>query len=206
MPLFDSASSTAKTEATAIISITPGLFNNLFVNDVVLVAFEENALEKPVIIGKLFTGAAKESKTKGGNGILDALTVRSSAVIPAATTQYIFSDPAAYQYLETPKQQADYIKWLEQLVKQLASELDANFQCLKNWTQFQLLAKNVEVDDGDLKDGEELWNDGDAIKPLLYQQENDVCKVCSNTTCSKNQKRTYLKPSINTKYSDSGVL
>lgn len=206
MPLFDSASSTVKTEATAVISITPGMFNNLFVNDVVLVAFEENALEKPVILGKLFTGTNNENNTKGGAGVLGTLLVRDGAKLPGPTTQYVFADPLAYKYLDTPKKQADYIKWLEQLVKQLATELDANFQCLKNWTQFQLEAKNVEVDDGDLADEGKLYNNTDKIAPFMYQEENNVCKVCSVKTCSKRQKRTYTKPSIDSTYSDKGVV
>ena len=47
MPLFETASSTVPIEVEALVSITPGMFNNLFVNDVVFIAFEENALEKP---------------------------------------------------------------------------------------------------------------------------------------------------------------
>ena len=53
MPLFETASSSAPVEAEALISITPGFYNNLFVGDIVFLSFEENALEKPIIIGKL---------------------------------------------------------------------------------------------------------------------------------------------------------
>ena len=54
MPLFENASSASPVEAEALVSITPGFFNNIFVNDIVFVAFEENALEKPIIIGKQY--------------------------------------------------------------------------------------------------------------------------------------------------------
>ena len=86
MPLFETASSTLPVEAEAVINITPGMYNNLFVNDIVLIAFEENALEKPVILGKLFTGSDKESTTSGGMGILDTLLVRNKATIPSSTS------------------------------------------------------------------------------------------------------------------------
>jgi hypothetical protein len=85
MPLFESASGSAIVEAEALTGITPGFFNNLFVGDVVFVAFEENALEKPIIIGKLYRGAFNENDTPGGAGILDTLRVNSAATIPAST-------------------------------------------------------------------------------------------------------------------------
>ena len=91
MPLFESASSSAPVEAEALVSITPGLFNNLFVNDIVFVAFEENALEKPIIIGKLFKGTTNENLTNGGAGILDTLKVRTAATIPSSTL-FVFPD------------------------------------------------------------------------------------------------------------------
>ena len=110
MPLFETASDPSPVKAEALISITPGLYNNLFVNDVVLVAFEENAIEKPVIIGKLFKGAVNENKTPGGAGILDSLRVNTSATIPASTL-YNFPDAVKNDYkdLNTPKKVADYI-------------------------------------------------------------------------------------------------
>ena len=64
LPLFETASSTTPVEIEALISITPGMYNNLFVNDVVFVAFEENALEKPIVVGKLYTGSAGRTKKK----------------------------------------------------------------------------------------------------------------------------------------------
>jgi hypothetical protein len=187
MPLFETASSSAPVEAEALVSITPGLFNNLFVGDIVFVAFEENALEKPIIIGKLFRGIANENDTRGGAAILDTLKVRSSATIPSST---LFEYPSAirgeYQDLETPKKMADYLKWLERYVKKIFSQLDEHFRCFKNWTQWQFSPENVEVDDGDLDSNYHI------TEPFKYQKESDNCQICG-PDCPKNKKRLYLK-------------
>jgi hypothetical protein len=187
LPLFETASSTVPVEIEALVSITPGMFNNLFENDVVFVAFEENALEKPIIIGKLYTGAANEINTPGGAGILDTLTVRTSGNMPAATTTFVFQgdNKEEYENLKTPKKIADYIKWLERYVKKLFNQLASDFRCFKNWTQWQLRPENVEIDDGDIDIA-----GYQAVEPLLYQEEGKECKICGSS-CTKNKIRRY---------------
>jgi hypothetical protein len=188
LPLFETASSTAPVEIEALVSITPGLFNNLFVKDVVFVAFEENALEKPIIIGKLYTGATRESNTAGGAGVFDTLNVRSSANLPAASTNFIFKgdNRGEYNNLKTPKKMADYIKWLEKLFKNMFSQVDADFRCFKNWAQYQLRPENNEIDDGDIDTG---YHIADTSK---YQSENGECKICGSN-CTKNKTRRYTR-------------
>lgn len=189
MPLFENASNTSPVTAEALVSITPGLFNNLFVNDVVFVAFEENALEKPIIIGKLYRGTSYENGTKGGAGILDTLTVRTSASIPAETTTFEFAkNKDEYKDLKTPKKMADYIKWLEKLFKSLITQLNDQLKCLKNWVQFQLQPENVEVDDGDIDERTTLCG--------LYQEENAECLICGKKCHNKKKIRTY--PTLDT--------
>ena len=194
MPLFETAGSSIPVEAEALVSITPGMFNNLAVNDVVIIAFEENALEKPIIIGKLLKGTNNENNTKGGAGVLDTLKVRSSATIPSAT---LFEFPSQlkneYKELKTPKKMADYIRWLEKLTKKIITQLDEHFRCFKNWTQWQLNPENVEVDDGDLDTGYHL------AKPFLYQNEGSECKICGSK-CTKDKNRCYLKVDMDKTY------
>ena len=196
MPLFETASNPNPVEAEALINIAPGLFNNLAVGDIVFIAFEESAIEKPIVLGKLFRGADIESNIRGGGGIIDSLKVRSSATIPAST---YFDFPLAiqqnYQDLNTPKKVADYIKWLENTTKTLVAQHEADFICFKNWTQWQLQSKNVEIDDGDLD------NDSADITPFLYQDEDSSCKICGQN-CPKNKKRSYAKLATNKKYPD----
>jgi hypothetical protein len=194
MPLFATASSSAPT-AEALINITPGMFNNIFVNDIVFIAFEENALEKPIIIGKLFIGTSVENNTHGGAGILDSLKVRTSATIPCSTLfEYPNAIRSEYNNLKTPKKLADYILWIEKYFKKLVNQLDEHFRCFKNWTQWQLRPENVEIDDGDLDDPKYT-----QTMALLYQCEGGKCEVCSSG-CTKNNKRQYTHVDTNKNY------
>lgn len=195
LPLFETASSTSPIEIEALVNITPGMYNNLFVNDVVFVAFEENALEKPIVIGKLFTGAMLESNTPGGAGVLDTLNVRTSGLLPAATTIFVYTgeNKDEYKDLDTPKKIADYIKWLEKYFKKLFTQLEDNFKCFKNWVQWQFLPENVEIDDGDLD------NNYRIAEPYQYQAENAACTLCGEA-CTKNSTRRYSKIDAAKKY------
>jgi hypothetical protein len=197
MPLFETAASASPVEVEALVSITPGLFNNLVVGDVVFVAFEENALEKPIIIGKLYKGTSTENAINGGMGILDTLKVNTAAIIPSSTL-FVFPPITKNEYkdLKTPKKMADYIKWLEKLSKKLIGQLDGHFRCFKNWTQWQLRPENVEIDDGDL--------DSDTYIPVevqQYQKEGGECKICGNK-CTKDKTRCYLKLELDKTYPD----
>lgn len=187
MPLFETASSSAPVEAEALVNITPGLYNNLVVGDVVFVGFEENALEKPIILGKLFKGAANENTTQGGMGILNTLRVGSAASIPSSTL-FVFPELIKNEYndLKTPKKMADYIKWLEKFTKNLINKLDEHFRCFKNWVQWQLKPENVEIDDGDIDTGYHI------TEALLYQEEGSACNICGSN-CTKDKTRQYLK-------------
>ena len=197
MPLFESASDLSPVEAEALVSITPGMFNNLFVGDIVLVAFEENALEKPIILGKLYKGTSYEEKTPGGAAVIDSLLVRTAATQPC-TTFFVYPDKvkSEYVHLNTPKKIADYIKWLESLTKKLTSELSKNFTCFKKWTQWQLRPENVEIDDGDIDSADYV-----ASVECQYQNENGTCKICKNCTNSaKENKREHITIEYNVDY------
>lgn len=194
MPLFETASSSAPVEAEALVSITPGMFNNLSVGDIVFVAFEENALEKPIILGKLYKGTIIESAVNGGMGILDTLKVRTAATIPCSTLyEYPPTIRNNYKDLETPKKTADYIKWLENLTKKLISQLESHFKCFKVWTQWQLRPENVEIDDGDLDTGYNL------VEPFKNQNEGAKCQICGKN-CPKDNARCYLNLEIDKIY------
>jgi hypothetical protein len=197
MPLFETAANPNPVEAEALVNIAPGMFNSLEVGDVVFIAFEENALEKPIIIGKLFRGAEIEGNIRGGGGILNTLKVRSAAAIPASTLfVYPEANQSSYKDLDTPKKTADYIKWLEKLTKKLISQLEDHFKCFKNWTQWQLKPENVEIDDGDLD------TNPTVAKPLMYQEEGGECAVCGKA-CTKNKKRSYSEVPTSTEYPNS---
>lgn len=195
IPLFETASNPNIVEAEALVNIPPGLFNSLEVGDIVFIAFEENAIEKPIILGKLFRGVDTENQARGGAGIFDTLKVRSSAAIPASTV-YSFPDDIkqSYKDLNTPKKAADYIKWLEKVVKTLAQRIEGSFSCFKNWVQWQLKPENVEVDDGDIDLTTEL------PEPYLYQEEGKECHACAH--CTKDNIRKYNNLSTDKNYPD----
>jgi hypothetical protein len=193
MPLFESSASSAPIEAEALVNIAPGVFNNIEVGDRVFIGFEENAMEKPIILGKLFRGADVEGRIRGGGGVFNTLKVSSDAVLPAATS---FTFPAsaveAYKDLKTFKNIADYIKWLESFTKKNITQIEDNFNCFKNWTQWQFKPENVEIDDGDIDSTTEVF------EPFQYQEEGKTCKICS--TCTKDSTRRYRKLSVDTNY------
>lgn len=186
MPLFETSSNSAPVEVEALVNIAPGIYNNLVVGDVVFVAFEENKLEKPVVIGKLFRGAEIEGNIRGGGGVFNSLKVNADASVPASTN-FIFPTAisSAYKNLSTPKDMADYIKWLESFTKSNIAQMENHFTCFKNWTQWQLKAENVEIDDGDLDVETNL------AEPFQYQEEGKTCNICK--TCTKENTRRYLK-------------
>lgn len=191
IPLFETSDSASPVEAEALVNIPPGIFHNLFIGDVVFVGFEENALEKPIILGKLYKGYSYEDSTKGGMGILNKLMVRAESSQPAATANFRFVDAnnkditkTTYYYLNTAKKITDYILWLEEHTKQIVAQLDNHFRCFKSWTQWQLEAQHVEVDDGDLDLGYS------HIKPCLYQAENAACAVCAESCIKLKPKET----------------
>jgi hypothetical protein len=197
MPLFETAANPNPVVAEALINIPPGMFNSYQVDDVVLISFEESAIEKPIVLGKLFRGADVENSIRGGGGIFDTLMVRSSAKIPSSTL-YDFPPELqnSYKDLNTPKKTADYIKWLEKFTKGLFTKLEDHFTCFKNWVQWQLRPENVEIDDGDLDSNKNIVDAG------KYQEEGKQCEACGKN-CTKNKKRTYLMLPIDKNYPDT---
>ena len=82
IPLFESAGNDPIT-GTAIVSNTPGSYNGYKVGDVVLVAFEDGKMQNPVIVGKLYLGAAKEKQDPRGTINVETTTASKSASLPA---------------------------------------------------------------------------------------------------------------------------
>ena len=82
IPLFETAGNDPIT-GTAIVSNTPGSYNGYKVGDVVLVAFEDGKMQNPVIVGKLYLGAAKEKQDPRGTINVETTTASKSASLPA---------------------------------------------------------------------------------------------------------------------------
>jgi hypothetical protein len=146
----------------------------------------------------MYLGASFEGETPGGAGILDSLIVRSKAEVPASTTTYVFEqNKEKYIYLDTPKEVADYIKWLEELAKNYVNQVSVNFQCFVNWVRWHLKPGHVGIDDGDLADPDY------STKYLTSDtDDNNKCTVCANcSNLNKDNKCEFKNPDTTIKYS-----
>ena len=189
MPLFESASSSGPVVVEALINIPPGVYNNLAKDDVVFVAFEENALEKPIVLGKLYRGPNFEKETAGGAGVFNSIHVRNTSIVQAATTHFKFSSDEThdltgknaknYKQLFTPKTMAYYILDTENDLRRLIAELWENFVCFERMINWKLKPENVCIDDGDIGDPEYMTKyilDAD----LDCRKKNKKCEICGS--------------------------
>lgn len=189
MPLFESASSTGPVIIDALISHPPGVYNNLFKNDIVFVSFEENSLEKPIVIGKMYRGPSFEKDTPGGMGVYNSMHVRDTTIVQAATTHFKFTSDEKrelsgrnaknYTHMYTPKKMAYYILDTENDLRRLITELREDFTCFRRWTEWKLLPWNVHVDDGDIGDVDYITKyETDADRDC--RKGTGKCEVCAS--------------------------
>jgi hypothetical protein len=85
LPLFETASQATEVAIPAVFSVTPGITNSYAENDIVIVAFDNNSISSPVILGKLYLGNTEESKNFRGSIKCDSLTVANEASLPITT-------------------------------------------------------------------------------------------------------------------------
>ena len=113
IPLFENASRNVNMiEADAQFSIVPGVYNSYKTGDVVFIGFEENKMELPVILGKLFVSAAAEASAHRGNLSGNSLSITDVAQLPYSTIfnyDKIAQNNSLYTNLNTPKKLADSI-------------------------------------------------------------------------------------------------
>jgi hypothetical protein len=83
LPTFENVSGD-KAIADAVFAIPPGESNGYKVGDVVIVGFELEKLNKPIVVGKLYTGVETES-TATGSVKCNTLRVSNSATLPGST-------------------------------------------------------------------------------------------------------------------------
>jgi hypothetical protein len=113
IPLFENAArNTNVIEADAQFSVVPGLYNSYKVGDVVFIGFEENKMEAPVILGKLFVSTSAEASDQRGTLSGNSLSITDTAQLPYSTlfdfTKISQNNPL-YNDLNTPKKLADSI-------------------------------------------------------------------------------------------------
>jgi hypothetical protein len=113
IPLFENASRNVNMiEAEAQITIVPGIYNSYKTGDIVFIGFEENKMELPVILGKLFVSASTEAESYRGNVSGNSLAITDAAQLPYSTIfsyDTITQNNPLYKDLDTPKKLADSI-------------------------------------------------------------------------------------------------
>jgi hypothetical protein len=113
IPLFENAARNVNMiEADAQINIVPGIYNSYKTGDVVFIGFEENKMELPVILGKLFVSASAEASSYRGNVSGNSLAITETAQLPYSTVfnyDKITQNDTLYKNLNTPKKLADSI-------------------------------------------------------------------------------------------------
>lgn len=170
IPLFENASRNVNIiEADAQFSIVPGIYNSYIPGDIVFIGFEENKMEKPIILGKLFVSASAEYNACRGSVSGNSLVITDTAQLPYST---IFNygtttNNALYKELNTPKKLADGI---------------INLQRKQDQTQkYQTVIKintsdNVKYDLYLKTSDSFTYSLGDSEEPL-----NRLCTVLSNS-------------------------
>ena len=113
IPLFENASRNVNMiEADAQFSIVPGIYNSYKTGDVVFIGFEENKMESPVILGKLFVSTSAEAGSYRGSLSGNSLAITDVAQLPYSTIfnyDKITQNNALYKELNTPKKLSDGI-------------------------------------------------------------------------------------------------
>lgn len=84
LPVFETAATKSEVVLKAVMLSQPGMYNGYAEGDVVFVDFENDKLNQPIIIGKLFLGPAKENTAPTALSVAN-LTVSKSATLPIDT-------------------------------------------------------------------------------------------------------------------------
>jgi hypothetical protein len=84
IPIFEGTNYVQEAVLPAIFVTAPGVINGYQAGDIVMIAFENNDISQPVVLGKLYLGAANEATDRGLISC-ESLTVATSASLPVTT-------------------------------------------------------------------------------------------------------------------------
>ena len=110
MPLFENGNSESEVIAEATISTLPGAYNGFKENDVVLVGFENNEIDEPVVLGKLYLGVNEESKDGRGTINCDSIIAENGATIPITTKLTFDRNDSKYAQVQGSYENYESIK------------------------------------------------------------------------------------------------
>ena len=129
IPLYENPGMDMPVIGTATMMIPPGIYNGYKAGDVVWVSFENDEIQDPVVVGKLYLGAKNEHDSQIGTLSCEDLYVNSNASIPLGTT--IITDPTdvsettTYGNIKTIKVLIDVVKALQETVSTQDTEIKA---------------------------------------------------------------------------------
>lgn len=116
IPLFESAGNLNEIIFTATVCYEPGNLEAYNIGDIVFVAFENNEIKKPVIIGKLYLG---EEENPRAEFLAAKLNVNTSAVLPANTSIGNITSDELYTAIKNNESFEDRIEQLEKKINDL---------------------------------------------------------------------------------------
>lgn len=164
LPYFETASINDPIVLNATLMMVPGVYNGYKPNDVVLVAFEDGQINTPVVVGKLFLGANKESAEPRGAIDVANLKIGQEATIPVDTKLTYAGDDknraAVAKDLSTYKTVADIIKSIQNHSEKIGS---ATAQLIDDGIKLGAKVDKVNDGSGATGFGWELTDSGWAI-------------------------------------------
>lgn len=201
LPIFETAASQGEVILKAVMLTQPGLYNGYSEGDIVFVDFENDKLNQPIILGKLYLGAAKEEASPVHSSLaVSNLTVTSKATLPI-DTQLVLEDTgntvAVENGITTYKSLTDIIKALyktEASVDKTTKDQAETIANIKVEYLSQLASQsppeatdtNWDISTPDYKDGFAIWQ-----KTTCYNHRGQVLSreiICLN---SINSSATY---------------
>ena len=118
IPVLENSANGAEVVIPAVFSMIPGLYNGYKVNDVVFVAFENDQLNSPVVISKLYLGADTESKNPRGAINADSFKATNPITIPVSTKLTLDNAPNKLNTAKVKNGLADF-KSISDIIKGL---------------------------------------------------------------------------------------
>ena len=118
IPVLENSANGAEVVIPAVFSMIPGLYNGYKVDDVVFVAFENDQLNSPVVISKLYLGADTESKNPRGAINADSFKATNPITIPVSTKLTLDNDPNKLNTAKVKNGLADF-KSISDIIKGL---------------------------------------------------------------------------------------